>query len=527
MKKWKSYNSKIAENTYDVIIIGSGIGGLSCAALLALRGKRVLVLEKHFKIGGWTHTFRRKDYEWDVGIHYIGQVHNPRSPIRKLFDIISDGNLKWTKMDDNYDRIIFPDRSYDFVAPRARFVENMISYFPKEEKAILTYMNLLDDVAKSSRSYFSQKALSGILDTLSYPFMTRKFFKYSDRTTLDILSEITSDKRLIGVLTGQWGDYGLPPGRSSFAMHAFVARHYLNGGNYPSGSSRKIAETISDLIEKNNGELAVNANVSSIKLHKGKAIGVEMINGEIIEANKIISNAGVINTFRNLIPNKNTLKHSFKYINNVKQTESYVCLHLGIDRPFKDLGIKNTNLWIYPEYDHDKSVDKFLDNSSLDFPVLYISFPSAKDGLWNENNPDKMTMEAITISRWNWYKQWQEEKWKKRSEQYKKDKNELSQRILKIVEKHVIGIRNNIKHQELSTPLTVRDLANYQKGEMYGLDHSPMRFRQKWLRPQSKIENLFFVGQDITTVGVSSALFSGLLTASSVLGKNLSSMIKD
>ena len=527
MKKWQSYNSKIAEKTYDVIIIGSGIGGLCCAALLALRGKRVLVLEKHFKIGGWTHTFRRKDYEWDVGIHYIGQVHNPRSPIRKLFDIISDGNLKWSKMDDNYDRIIFPDRSYDFVAPRARFVEDMISYFPGEERAILTYMNLLDDVAKSSRSYFSQKALSGILDTLSYPFMTRNFFKYSDRTTLEVISQITSNKRLIGVLTGQWGDYGLPPGRSSFAMHALVARHYLNGGNYPSGSSRKIAETISDLIEKNNGILAVNANVSSIKVHKGRAIGVEMINGEIIEAKKIISNAGVLNTIRSLVPNKNTFKDSFKYVNDVKQTESYVCLHLGIDRPFKDLGIKNTNLWIYPAYDHDQSVDKFLENSSLDFPVLYVSFPSAKDDMWNENNPNKMTMEAITISRWNWYKQWQEEKWQKRSEQYKKDKNELSQRILKIVEKHVKGIGNNIKHQELSTPLTVRDLANYQKGEMYGLDHSPMRFRQKWLRPQSKIENLLFVGQDITTVGVSSALFSGLITASSVLGKNLSSMLRD
>ena len=89
MKKWKSYNSTVVDDAYDAIIIGSGIGGLCTAALLGLKGKRVLVLEKHFKIGGWTHTFKRKDYEWDVGIHYIGQVNRPRSPIRKLFDIIS------------------------------------------------------------------------------------------------------------------------------------------------------------------------------------------------------------------------------------------------------------------------------------------------------------------------------------------------------------------------------------------------------------------------------------------------------
>ena len=82
--------------------------------MLGLKGKRVLVLEKHFKIGGWTHTFKRKDYEWDVGIHYIGDVHKPWSPVRKLFDKITEGKLKWYKMNDNYDRIIFPDKQYIF-----------------------------------------------------------------------------------------------------------------------------------------------------------------------------------------------------------------------------------------------------------------------------------------------------------------------------------------------------------------------------------------------------------------------------
>ena len=98
------------------------MSGLTCAALLAQEGKKVLLLEKHFKIGGWTHTFRRNNYEWDVGIHYIGEVHKPWSPIRKLFDRISDGELKWHKMDDNYDRIIFPDKHYNFISPKTRFI---------------------------------------------------------------------------------------------------------------------------------------------------------------------------------------------------------------------------------------------------------------------------------------------------------------------------------------------------------------------------------------------------------------------
>ena len=123
MKKWNSYRNHISQQTYDSIIIGSGIGGLCTAALLSMQGESVLVLEKHFKIGGWTHTFRRNNYEWDVGLHYIGQVNKPHSAVRKLFDLISGGQLEWCSMDSNYDRIIFPDRAYDFHAPKSQFID--------------------------------------------------------------------------------------------------------------------------------------------------------------------------------------------------------------------------------------------------------------------------------------------------------------------------------------------------------------------------------------------------------------------
>ena len=111
------------------------------------------------------------------------------------------------------------------------------------------------------------KAITGWIGSISYQLMNRKFFKYSDRTTLDVLSSLTNNKKLIGVLTGQWGNYGLPPGQSSFAMHALVSHHYLDGGNYPRGTSRKIAETISDFIEKNGGKLVTNAAVKKIKTY--------------------------------------------------------------------------------------------------------------------------------------------------------------------------------------------------------------------------------------------------------------------
>ncbi len=208
------------------------------------------------------------------------------------------------------------------------------------------------------------------------------------------------------------------------------------------------------------------------------------------------------------------------------QTKSYVCLHLGLNRTAKDLALKNTNLWIYPGYDHDKSVENYINDQNADFPVLYVSFPSAKDEEWDHKHPNSATMEAITLSRWSWYNKWENLEWKKRGELYENEKDKLTERILDVVFKHVDGIKEHIDYKELSTPLTVRDLANYPKGEMYGIDHSPKRFRQKWLRPRSDVEGLFYTGQDITTVGVSSALFSGLITASAVLNTDLSKMLK-
>ena len=310
-------------------------------------------------------------------------------------------------------------------------------------------------------------------------------------------------------------------------MHAMVARHYLDGGNYPTGSSRRIAETISDLIEKKEGVLAVNAPVSKIKIENGSAVGVIMENRDEIETETVISNAGVVNTIGKLLDDENSHTRIKENLQKINQTESYVCLHIGLNKSAKDLGLSNTNLWIYPGYDHDYNVKSYIENQTVDFPVVYVSFPSAKDKAWNENHSGYATMEAITFSSWDWYSKWQELPWKKRGQEYEQEKQKLSNRILDIVTKQVPNIQTAIDYQELSTPLTIRDLAKYQKGEMYGIDHDSNRIRQRWLRPQSEIKNLFFTGQDIMTAGVSSALFSGMLTASTILKENLTYMIKN
>ena len=521
LKKWQGYRSELASEQYDAIIIGSGISGLTCAALLAQEGKKVLLLEKHFKVGGWTHTFRRNNYEWDVGIHYIGEVHKPWSPIRRLFDRISDGELKWHKMDDNYDRIIFPDKHYNFICPKTRFIKELSDYFPDEKQAIQDYIQLIDQSVKTGVSYFGNKALPNLISSLSYPFMTRKFMSFAGRTTYDVISGLTKNEKLMGVLTGQWGDHGLPPRQSSFAMHAMVARHYLDGGNYPIGSARRIAETITDVIEKQGGKVAVNAGVDEICVKNGSAESVILENGDELSAPIIISGSGILNTYGRFLRNHPHSKKFKERLKKVQQTESFICLFIGLNKSAQDLGIKNTNLWIYPGYDHDENVSNYQSDQEAEFPVVYVSFPSAKDPVYQEKYPNNATMEAITLAHWSWWDKWKNGAWKKRGDEYEAEKENLSQRILNKVFKHVPKAKDALDYYELSTPLTVKSLANYPLGEMYGINHTPKRFKQRWLKPKTEIKGLYITGQDMFTVGVSSALLSGLVTVSSILNKNM------
>jgi all-trans-retinol 13,14-reductase len=521
MKKWKVYTSEICDKKYDAIIIGSGMSGLTTAVLLAQHGKKVLVLEKHFKVGGFTHTFKRKKYEWDVGIHYIGEVHNKKSYSRRLFDRVTDGKLKWAKMDDNYDRIVFPDKSYDFIAPQEKFIETLSTQFPGEEKALRAYVNLLHEQVKSGRGYFASKVLPKWLSPFLRNSMTKQFFKHADKSTKEVLQQFTNNEKLIGVLAGQWGDHGLPPERSSFAMHAMVARHYLDGGNYPVGGSRMIGEYATDLIESLGGKIVVNAGVDELLVKRKKAIGVRLGNGDELFANKIISSAGLVNTVNTFLRNQPQVGQFKSKLKKVQPTESYVCLYMGLNKTAQELGLKTTNLWIYPGYDHDGNVTKYMNDSNEEFPVVYVSFPSAKDPDWDRNHSNCATMEAITFGRWDDYKDWVNKPWKKRGESYEEFKESISRKILDVVYQHVSQAEGAMDYYELSTPLSVRDMAHYPAGEMYGLDHTSERFHQNWLKPQTEIKNLFLTGQDVTTVGVTSALFSGLLTASSILNKNL------
>ncbi|MFN8286078.1 MAG: NAD(P)/FAD-dependent oxidoreductase [Chitinophagales bacterium] len=518
---FNSYKHYKHDKQFDSIIIGSGISGLALGAILSKDGQKVLVLEQHYTPGGFTHTFKRNKYEWDVGVHYVGEVGN-RTLLKSVYDYVCETPIEWADMGEVYDRIYFGNESFEFRKGKKNFIEYFSNLFPKEKEGIEKYVRLTDELSKDARGYYAEKALPDFAGALLGGFMRSKYLKYASRTVKDVMDELFTDEKLKAILSAQFGDYGLPPSQGSFAMHAVITRHYMNGGYYPVGGSGVFFDKIAPTITKAGGEILVRAAVSEVLLEGNKAVGVKMEDGKEIRAKAVISTAGIDNTYHHLL-NKQTQESIGlqKRTKGLNPSISYYCLYVGFEHTAEELNLPKSNFWIFPEsYDHDANLKSYLEGKSEDIPGVYISFPGAKDPDFQNRFSGRSTVEVICLAQYDKFEQWKETRWKHRGEDYDKKKEEITEKLLAYLYRYIPQTKGKVDYHELSTPLTVQHFAAYQKGEMYGLDHDPARFENRYLKPRTPIKNLFLAGQDIVSCGVGGGLMSAVICASAMKNTN-------
>lgn len=510
---------------FDVVVIGSGLGGLATASLLAQFGnKRVLVLERHFKAGGFTHTFRRQNWHWDVGLHYVGEVGEGEG-LRPLFDVVTGQGVKWQAMPSPFEVFVYPQHRLEVPADPQAYQDSLCQAFPHEQRAIAQYFKDIQRVSRWSQQFFTSLVPPAPIGK-AMRWFNRKESSFALQTTASYIHHHFRDPELRGVLVSQWGDYGLPPSKSAFLIHAIVARHYLYGGYYPIGGSGTIAESVTPILTAHGGEVRVYQEVTEILLEKGRAVGVRVrdrrpgqdLQTYDINAPVVISDAGVWNTYLKLLsPAVVPFRAGIESFFAVNPSVSAITLYLGFNQSPQSLGFKGENHWIYPDYDHERNFARRHQwlHTEAPLPVGYVSFPSLKDAAAQSH-----TGEIITLGDASDFTPWAQARWKKRGTDYEAFKQQLSEKMLDFVEQRYPGFRALVAYHELSTPLTNAWFTDHYQGRIYGAAATPDRFdlnKNPFFQTKTPIPGLYLTGADACSLGIGGVLVGGMLTALNVL----------
>lgn len=498
-----------AADEYDTIVIGSGIGGLTTAAILArVAGQRVLVLERHFKLGGFTHTFQRKGYEWDAGVHYVGEMHDGALS-RQVMDLVTGGAIRWNKMGGDFERYLFPEGSFDVPDDEALFKRRLIERFPEEERAIERYFVDL----RRAQSWFVRW-----LTAKQFPAFLRPAFElYGRRLAMQNTAEYMErfeSPFLRAILCGQWPDFGACPLDSAFAWHSTVAADFLAGGYYPVGGSQQISERAKEVIEDHGGRCLVSHEVAEIVVERGRAVGVRGVRKQKpfeYRAKRVISNAGAPTTFTKLLPEPYG-KPEREKVARLRSGPSAQILFLGLNDDPSKHGFTDANYWIFGISSHNAH-ERYRLNDPDRVDGVFLTFQSLKDPL-----ATKHTAQIINFSREEDWAPHSSGDWMRRGDAYERRKEEIAERMLQFVEERLPGVRALVEYQELSTPLSVKTFTNHSQGMVYGQLCDANRLgRDRW-NITTSVKNLLLTGSDVGSPGINGAMFGGMMAAGKVMG---------
>ncbi|CAG0918066.1 unnamed protein product [Notodromas monacha] len=439
----------------DAIFIGSGIGSLSAACFLAKAGKKVLVLEQHDRAGGCCHTFTEKGFEFDTGIHYVGN-EGPGQPDRILMDQLTGGRLHWDKLDDVYDVVKLgtgkDQKTFEIKSGSRQIWENaLIEKFPDEADAIRKFTAAYKPIHTSffyvGMVKFLPYWLMKVVISLGIIDWVTDYNKWNNICVRDFINGLTTNKDLRLVLQYLFGDYGTLPDKASIPILSLIHGHYWkNGAFYPRGGASEIPFHVIQEIQKADGAVLVRAKVQSILLDAAekKAIGVRVEKGSKtydIHAPKIISGAGFRNTFEKLLPKPVSMR-----LNRVQEVKTKVTpsasafqAFFGFNGSQEELKLPKHNTWFYStNEDPAITMKSYLNMTreealSADPPFVFIAFPSTKDSTYVERHPNKICCTVVSVSNYDWFQEWSSSQATKRGDEYESVKNTMGQRLLDMV----------------------------------------------------------------------------------------------
>ena len=490
---------------FDVVIIGSGLGGLECAYILAKEGYKVCVLEKNRQFGGNLQIFVRDRAIFDTGIHYIGGLAEGQNLNRyfKYFGLMD--KLKLKRMDmDGFDVISFSgsEKEYKHAQGYDNFIEVLSRDFPKERKAIVEYCKMIREVTQQFPLYNLRVGDKDILNT--------KIFEINAR---DYINSVTSDVMLQNVLAGSNPLYAGNGDKTPLYVHALVVNTYIESSWKCVDGGSQIATLLVKDIKSMGGVVRNYSRVTKIWCEGDKAQHIVLENGEKIVAKTFISNIPPADTLDLLVNSK--IRPAYRHrINELKNTISVFTLNIVMkERSFPYL---NHNIYHYAK----KDVWNEINYSENEWPSSYALFTPYSSR--SENHAESIAlmsyMKFDDVKKWAITRHTIPKEEIDRGSDYNEFKLRKSEKLIDFIEERFPGIRSKIKSHYASTPLTFRDYIGVRDGSLYGIEKDASDPLKSFISPKLKVENILLTGQNLNMHGVLGVTVGAVLTCSQLLG---------
>jgi len=507
-------SSDSSKAEWDVIVIGSGMGGMVSAAALARTGHKVLLLEKSETLGGQTHSFSRNGFSWDAGVHYVGGF-GPDDPARAILDWLTDTPIEMASLGFVYDTLHIGDAPpIQLSRPVAAQKLDLKERFPDESDAIDSWFEAMREGNLAAETVVRARAMPEVFGAATKWFKGSAIERWCGRTTAEVANELTSNPQLAAIFSAQWGDFGGRPGTASFAMHAMVVGSYLkSGARYPVGGASAIAEHLLPTITSAGGEAHAGVTVSSLLFEADCVVGVTTSEGEEICADIVVSNIGARETVNRLLPPDHEHQAWADEIRSFGVNISHFSLFLGFSGDVEAAGATKSSHWIYPSGQTDAV---WSDAPNGKPPGLYVSFASLKDPAHDPGPENKHVGEVVAWTDWSTVQRWADLAPDARGADYKEFKARVEAAMFDMFRKYFPELAELVVFRELATPLATVAFTAHTKGAFYGLEATPKRILSDALRMKTPIEGLYLAGQDVVSPGILGAMWGGLLCAASI-----------
>lgn len=515
---------------WDAIVVGSGLGGLTCAAYLTVSGKRTLVLEQGKVAGGCSQVFRRAGnrFEFDVGVHYVGECGPNGVMTRALRGLGLDDRIEWQQLDpERHTTVVLPEVTVEVPSDWDAYIARMVEAFPSEARRLRACLGLLRRLGRETEN--------GILAE-THPKAMLAFLR---RNPLTVTVGMLPIRRVLrwfrlsanarAVILAESGDYAAAPSRTAAVLHAGLMHHYLRqGAFYPAGGGQTIPANLIEVIESHGGAVRTKARVERILVEDGRVTGVRLLGGEVLTAPTVVSNGDLKKTLLDLVGAEHLSSATVARVSKYRMALPFFSVYLGLDMDLNQR-LPNSTFWCFPDNDIEGMYAEGYAGRIPEQVAIFMTSATTKDPgssgrAWPEGHSTLEVMALAPADRGYWLADGQEPTGPgyRRDSGYLDRKAELTEKVVDAAARVIPDLREHIVWLEASSPVTHERFTLSTGGACYGIELARDQFGPKRPGARTEIEGLFLAGAStVWGHGVVGAVTGGVGTAGCVLGRDL------